>query len=116
MALSAGELKSSLGPTDAHDDGWLYYNLAQQRIPDAVSNLTCDPNSVEVLLSALFLVIAYEWRFAPSIPSLKAWDQGHLMYVNGLLQNAIRQLDISNGSTTCPSFTPFCAQVLLWIM
>lgn len=116
MALSASEMNQNLGLANTHDEGRLYYRLALQRIADAVSNLTCESNNMEAVLGALFLVIAYEWRFGSSISRLQTHTQGLLTCLDVFFQFTERGSIVSTDLTTCPSFTPFCAQILLWTL
>lgn len=116
LALSAGEINKSSGQANFHDEGLSYYCLALQRIVDALGNLTFESNSMEALLSALFLVITYEWRFGSSNSNFKSPNQVLLTCLNIFLQPDERGSNGSINLTICPSFTPFCAQILLWIL
>lgn len=116
MALSASEMHQSLRSNSAHDEGRLYHNLALQRVANAVSNLTHEPHNMEAVLSALFLIIVYEWRFGSSISKLQTHTQGLLTCLGSFSLSCEGGPNTSIDLTTCPSFTPFCAQVLLWIL
>lgn len=116
MALSASEMNQRFPQSNSHDEGQLYHSLALQGITDAVSSLTCESNNVEAILSALFLVIIYEWRFGSSTPHLQSHSQCLLMCLNAFFQVAEGQSNASINLTERPSFTPFCAQILLWIL
>lgn len=116
LALSAGEMNQSSGQKNSHNEGLFYYCLALQRIVDALGNLTFDSNGMEAFFSALFLVITYEWRFGSSKFHFKSPTQILLTCLNLFLQSGEHEANGSMNLTTCPSFTPFCAQILLWIL
>ncbi|KAJ5936047.1 hypothetical protein N7454_005345 [Penicillium verhagenii] len=121
MALSAGEMNQSLGLPAAHSEGGLYYRLAMERIEDTVNDLdlNCESGNMEAVLAAIFLVITYSWRFGSSISDFRKHTQCLLKCLDAIFSrfsaresNAQASIDL----TTCPMFTPFCAQILLWIL
>lgn len=116
MALSASELHQRFGYLIAHGEGLLYHSLSLQRITDTISSLSCISTNIEAVLSALFLVIVYEWRFGSSISHLQDHSKCVLLCLNAFFQVAEGQSSPPIDLTTCPSFTPFCAQILLWIL
>ncbi|KAJ5732882.1 Zn(II)2Cys6 transcription factor [Penicillium manginii] len=116
LALSASEMNQSLELPHAQYKGKFYYSLALECIADAVNNLTCKSNNMEAILGALFLVIAYARRFGSSLSNLQTHNQCLLNFLDIFRQPSEYGPDHSIDLSAYPSFTPFCAQMLLWIL
>jgi hypothetical protein len=116
IALSASELYQSLSPVQAQDESRVYYSLALQRIADTVGSLTCDTNKIEAVLSALFLIIVYESRHGSYNSRVTTHTQNLVSCLTVCFRSVEPGSNGCNDLTSCPAFTPFCAQVLLWIL
>lgn len=116
MALSASEMNQNLELPNSQDEGKLYYSVALQCIADAVDILTYKSRKMEAILGALFLVITYARRFGSSISNFQTHNKCLLKLVNIFRQSPECGPDYPIDLTACPPFTPFCAQVLLWIL
>ena len=96
------------------DPGVQHYELALQKLLVVLGDVKSPAYSLEWVLSALFLLICYELKFGNSICHLELHIQGVNLYIESQL------LVIMNGATASHTtdksdFTPYCAELLLWM-
>lgn len=116
LALSASEMNQGLELPHAQDDGKFYYSLALECIANAVNDLTYKSNNMEAILGGLFLVITYARRFGSSFSNFQTHNKCLLKFLSIFRQSSEYGPDYTIDLTACPPFTPFCAQMLLWIL
>lgn len=123
LAISASDLYRQRHGFATHqsanqDPGHHHYNLALRNLSTAINDLPTSLSSVESTIGVLWLLVMYEWKFGASVHSLRMHIEGVCSYVETYLRTRLelaRQNADVDGRGQRGEFTPFCAQLLLWI-
>ncbi len=127
LALSASDLwRQRQKMTETHqsilpfrDPGFENYNVALRNLSVAFGNLSNSSSSLESIIGILCMLVMYEWKFGVSVHSLRMHINGVCSYVENHLRRKLeldgRNMDDDDGGAKTSEFTPFCAQMLLWV-